>query len=103
MNNSKYGNTGRAPVLRHIDAEVLVIAAAEVAISKANERILALEVLLRFCECPKCGAELEGGVMAADELADAVKLVGRQDVPCAFCDTPEQKAAMEKALEMVGG
>lgn len=70
-------------------------------ISASERSVVALTVLLRFCECQKCGAELEGGVQAAEEMAAAAKIVGRLDVPCAFCDTPEQQEAFSKALDQV--
>ena len=103
MNDSRYGKTGRAPVLRQIDAEAHAILRAENQIHDAEKRIAALEALLKYCECPRCGAELEGGIQAAQELADAAKLIDRTEVPCAFCDTEDQTKAMEQALERVGG
>ena len=70
-------------------------------IHRAESRIEELTKLSRYGDCPKCGAELEGGVETAREVMQAAKSIGREDVPCAFCDTPEQREAFEKALERV--
>ena len=69
-----------------------------------EERIEALEKLLRYCVCPKCGAELQdttGSTQNAVDMMEAAEEAGRKDVPCAFCDTPEQRSAHEGALDRV--
>jgi len=96
-----FAKDGRGPVLKEIAHENEAINRLHGEISARERRIDALEALLRYCECQKCGAELEGGIQAAQELADAAKSIGRADAPCVFCDSPEQTAAMEKALEVV--
>ena len=96
-----FAKDGRGPVLREIAHENDEINRLQGEISARERRIDRLDALLRYCECPKCGAELVGGIQAAQEAADAAKLVGRTDVPCAFCDTPEQAEAMVKALDVV--
>lgn len=93
--------TGRTPILEEISHESQEIGRLEGEIASRNRRIERLEALLRYCECPKCGAELVGGIRAADETAEACKLIGRLDVPCAFCDTPEQQEAFSKVLDEV--
>lgn len=98
---SSYKDTGRRPLLDEISRENDAINRLEGLIHAHSRRIDALEALLKFSECPKCGAELEGGIRAAEEMAEAAKLIGRTDVPCAFCDTPEQHEAMAKALDQV--
>jgi hypothetical protein len=70
-------------------------------IAKGEDKIRQLTKLLFYCTCPKCGAELAGGSVDAKEFMEAAKSIGRDDAPCAFCDTPEQKKAMEEALELV--
>lgn len=96
-----FAKDGRGPVLKQIEAETHAITRAENLIYEAEQRIKALEALLRYCECQKCGAELSGGIAAAREMAEAAKLAGREDAPCIFCDTTEQTKAMESALERV--
>jgi hypothetical protein len=93
--------TGRKPILDEIAHENREINRLDGEISARSRRIDRLEALLRYCECPKCGAELNGGIMAAEEVAEAAKLIGRLDVPCAFCDTPEEQEAFAKAMDMV--
>ncbi len=68
---------------------------------RADNRIGELETLLPYCECVKCGSELMGGIWSAIEMKEAALVAGRNDYPCAFCDTPEQKAEMGKALDLV--
>jgi hypothetical protein len=96
-----FAKDGRGPVLREIAHESDEINRLEGEIAARGRRIERLEALLRYCECPKCGAELDGGIRAAEEIAQAAKLVNRLDVPCAFCDTPDQQEAFAKAMDMV--
>lgn len=96
-----FAKDGRGPVLKEIAHENEAINRLHSEIGTRERRIDRLEALLRYCECQKCGAELSGGIRAAEEMAEACKLIGRTDAPCVFCDSPEQTAAMEKALEAV--
>lgn len=96
-----YRTTGRRPILDEIDRVNGQIGELEKEIRSHERQVSLLQALLRFSECPKCGAEREGGVRAAEEMAQVAKLVGRADVPCSFCDTAEQKEAVEKALERI--
>ena len=96
-----FAKDGRGPVLKEIAHESDAIMRLENEVHDRLRRIERLEALLRYCECPKCGAELDGGIRDAEQLAEAAKLVGRPDVPCAFCDTPEQQEAFAKAMDMV--
>ncbi len=101
MSQTSAVRSGRGPLLEEIDYEAKAIGALHGKITARERRIEALEALLRFCECPKCGAELVGGIQAAEECAEAAKSIGRTDSPCSFCDTPEQSEAFAKALELV--
>jgi hypothetical protein len=96
-----FAKDGRGPVLKEIAHESDAIMRLENEIYDRNRRIERLEALLRYCECPKCGAELDGGVRDAEQIAEAAKLAGRIDVPCAFCDTPEQQEVIAQAMDRV--
>lgn len=68
-------------------------------IRSMEQRSRMLVEYLRFCECPRCGAELTGNAGDARQHCEAAALIGREDVPCAFCDTEEQRTAFLDALD----
>lgn len=56
-------------------------------VRRKEERLEDLRSLLHYCTCPKCGAELQGGIdTAADARDEAIRL---GHIPCAFCDAPQ--------------
>lgn len=95
------GQMAKDEIQKALDSSVKAIVRHEEAIRKEEDRQVDLEKLLRYCECKKCGAELTGGIQDARDVYEACKLIRRQDVPCAVCDTNEQSKAMAKALELV--